>query len=243
MKLEICTGDPEGIISAIAGGADRVELCSGLSEGGLTPSISLIHFSSARIPTNVLIRPRSGDFVYTPKELQVMLEDIKFAKENGATGIVVGALSREGEIDVEACQKMLEAAGDMDSTFHRAFDVVNDPVKALEEIIGLGFKRILTSGQAENAVAGKKLIQDLVEKASGRIKIMAGAGINPHNLASLIKETGADEFHASARSSVKSKMKKGNSVSMGNADASDGSRFATDASIVKSLKEIILLSE
>lgn len=237
--LEICTGDPEGLLSAIAGGADRVELCSGLSEGGLTPSAAMIAFAADRIPTNVLIRPRSGDFVYTEAELEVMEQDIEKAVKAGAHGIVIGALTPDGRIDTAAMKRLLKPARHLENTFHRAFDVTAHPFEALEEIIDLGFSRILTSGQQATALEGAELITELKLRARGRIKIMAGCGVNPGNLKELIERSGADEVHASARSLHPSAMRYEGSARMGSADATDGSRPATDRDIVRALKRIL----
>ncbi|MDE7413877.1 MAG: copper homeostasis protein CutC [Muribaculaceae bacterium] len=239
IKLEICTGDPEGVLAAIKGGADRVELCSGLAEGGLTPSAAMIRYSAQRIPTNVLIRPRAGDFVYSPDELDVMAEDIRIAVENGAQGIVTGALTPEGEVDVEACRYLLKAAAGLDNTFHRAFDVVANPERALEEIIELGFARVLTSGQSSSAEAGAFKIASLKKQAGKRISIMAGAGVTPKNIASLVMTSRADEIHASARSLRKSELNVSGEAKMGSADSADGSRMATDPEIVAALRKAI----
>ncbi len=236
VKLEICTGDPEGVVAAVRGGADRVELCSGLAEGGLTPSAAMIRFAAQRIPVNVLIRPRAGDFIYSPDELEVMANDIRIVAECGASGIVVGTLTPDGEVDMKACRYLLEAAGQMDTTFHRAFDLVADPMRALEDIISLGFKRILTSGQASSALEGAGLIAALKKQAAGRILIMAGAGVMPENVGTLLSRSGADEVHASARSIRTSSMRPCGHATMGTADAADGSRLATDADIVATIK-------
>lgn len=239
VKLEICTGDPEGVVAAVKGGADRVELCSGLAEGGLTPSAGIIRFSADRIHTNVLIRPRAGDFVYSREELDLMAEDIRIAVENGAKGIVIGVLTPEGEVDAEACRYLLKRAEGLDNTFHRAFDVVVNPTRALETIIDLGFKRILTSGQSASAEAGASIIASLKKQAGTRISIMAGAGVTPLNVASLLNISDADEIHASARSLKKSAMKASGEATMGSADAADGSRLATDAETVAALRRAI----
>ncbi len=232
-KLEICTGDPEGVKAAIVGGADRIELCSGLSEGGLTPSIGMIRYASSHIPTNVLIRPRAGDFVYSQDETDLIIQDIEAAINAGAQGIVVGALTESGKPDINLCKRIIEAAGDADTTFHRAFDMTTDPFEALQTIISLGFKRILTSGQAPNALEGAQLIRRIHENADGRIKIMAGAGVTPDNVIEILKMSQADEIHASARSLLRGKSQT-SAASMGSAD--DGnSRMATDATIVKKL--------
>lgn len=238
-KLEICTGDPQGVIESVNGGADRIELCSGLSEGGLTPSAALIKFAAALIPTNVLIRPRAGDFVYSQEELQVMAEDIQIAKDAGASGIVIGALTPTGDVDKDACRFLLAQAVGLDTTFHRAFDVVKDPFTALEDIISLGFKRILTSGQSRSALEGAERIAEIKRQANGRIVIMAGAGVTPENAAPVLAASGADELHASARSIVSSSMQQSGDAKMGSAEAEDGSRLATDTIKVSKIKSAI----
>lgn len=238
-RLEICTGDPQGVMAAVEGGADRVELCSGLAEGGLTPSAAMIQFAASQLPTNVLIRPRAGDFIYSEDELRVMEADIRMAVASGASGIVIGVLTPEGDVDKEACRRLLKDAKGLDNTFHRAFDLATNPFRALEDIISLGFKRVLTSGQAATASEGAELIAKLKEQAAGRILIMAGAGVNPDNAANLLSASGADEIHASARSKKESSMKTDGAATMGSADASDGSRLATDAATVARIKETI----
>lgn len=237
--LEICTGDPQGVKAAVEGGADRVELCSALAEGGLTPSVAMIQYSAHQIPTNVLIRPRAGDFVYSEEELEVMENDICMAVGAGANGIVVGALTPDGEIDMNACRRLLKNARGLDNTFHRAFDLTANPFHALEDIISLGFKRILTSGQAPTASEGAEMIKKLKEQAAGRILIMAGAGVTPENASNLLATSGADEIHASARSRMSSSMLSNGEAIMGSAEAADGSRLATDAAVVAKIKAAI----
>lgn len=236
IPIEICTGDPDGVMAAVNGGADRIELCAGLAEGGVTPSIAMIHFAVTRIPTNVLIRPRGGDFVYTRDELAVMERDIIEAVGAGASGVVTGALTPDGNIDVEACRNLLKHAENLDNTFHRAFDVVADPFDALETIIQLGFKRLLTSGQRSSALDGASLIAELHNRAEGRIKIMAGAGVTPANATRILALSNADELHASARKLRESVMSYSVLTSMGSADADDGSRMATDMDTVRALR-------
>ncbi len=235
-RLEICTGDPVGVMAAVEGGADRVELCSGLAEGGLTPSAATIRFASRRIPTNVLIRPRSGDFIYSEEEVGVMCDDIAFARSLGAQGIVIGALLPDGRLDSEACGRMLSFAPGADTTLHRAFDLTPDPYEALETAIRLGFRRILTSGQAPTALEGARLIRELHRRADGRILIMAGAGVTPKNAAEILDLSEADEIHASARSLRPGAMEAGGAVAMGSNDAADGSRLATDPDIVNRIR-------
>lgn len=239
--LEICTGDPVGIEAAIAGGADRIELCSGLAEGGLTPSIGAIRYAaSLPVTVNVLIRPRPGDFVYSPREIELMVADIKEAVRCGADGIVVGALTPDGDVDMDACRRFIEASQGRNATFHRAFDVCRNPFQALEDVISLGFDRILTSGQASDALRGCDMIRRLHDKAAGRIRIMAGAGVKPENAAEILTLSRCDDLHASARSLIPSEMAQNpGEASMGSADKSDGSRMATDRNIVAQLKSIL----
>ena len=204
VKIEICADSLISAMTADKGGADRIELCTGLAEGGVTPSQGTIEsvVENVRIPVNVLIRPRPGNFCYTPDEISSMIREIEFCKNAGVAGIVCGALDREGNIDTRVSAELLDAAGSMDSTFHRAFDVVNDPLQALESIIRLGYKRILTSGQLISAFDGRFNIAALVNKAGERIIIMPGAGINERNLTELFKCTHATEFHMSLRQAV-----------------------------------------
>lgn len=240
-KLEICTGSIESVLAAKAGGADRAELCSALSEGGVTPSYGLIKEAVATgIKVNVLIRPRGGDFLYTKEEVELMVADIKLAKQLGANAVVIGALTKEGDIDLSACSKMMQAAQGLEVTFHRAFDMVRNADKALEDVISLGCNRILTSGLMPTAEEGISTLRHLVEKAAGRIIIMPGSGVSPLNAAKILQETGATEIHASARSSRKSLMEYRNpTVTMGAKDTDEYARKETDANIVKELKTII----
>lgn len=237
--LEVCTGDPEGLEEALRGGADRVELCSGLAEGGLTPSVAMIRYASKRLPTNVLIRPRAGDFVYTSAELSVMAEDIDEAVKAGASGVVIGALTPDGHVDTLACRMLLDHAPGLENTFHRAFDVTADPEKALEEIISLGFARVLTSGCSPSALEGTGTIRRLHRQAAGRIKILAGAGVNPSNAAEILRRSEADELHASARTLRKLAMAHEGNISMGTADTAGDSRPATDSTTVAAIRKAI----
>lgn len=240
--LEICCGDIESVIAAANGGADRVELCSALSEGGLTPSIGLIKaaVNIQGIRVHVLIRPRNGDFLYNDTERDIMISDIEAARKAGAHGVVIGALTPDGDIDIDTCSSLINAADGMDVTFHRAFDVCRNPEEALETIIKLGCTRILTSGQMPSAIEGTATLRRLNELASGRIILLAGAGVSSGNAKDIIIQTGIRELHASARSTVSSAMRFRNSqVSMGNKDSDEYSRLITDADIVKQLSEIV----
>ena len=207
-KFEICANSVASCIAAQEGGADRVELCAGIPEGGTTPSFGMIR--NARecisIALNVIIRPRGGDFLYSETELQEMIYDIQAAKELGADGLVFGCLCPDGSVDMKAMAVLMEAAGDTPVTFHRAFDHTSNPFKALEDIISLGCTRILTSGCRPTALEGADLLAQLVEKASDRIIIMPGCGVREGNIAEIARLSGAREFHFSARESVQSGM-------------------------------------
>ena len=236
--LEVCAGDIDSVIAAAQGGASRVELCSALGEGGVTPSIGFIRsaLQVQGIRVHVLIRPRGGDFLYTPQEVDCMVDDIVAAREAGVHGVVIGALTPDGEVDMNACKKMMEAAAGISVTFHRAFDLCRDPFKALEDIISLGCDRILTSGQAQTALEGKENLAELVKQADGRIIILAGAGVSQSNAAEILNASGTGEIHASARSSVESGMKfRHSGVSMGTPGSDEYSRKTTSADIVKQI--------
>lgn len=206
--FEICANSVESCVEAQKGGANRVELCAGIVEGGTTPSYGEI--VAARelldIKLHVIIRPRGGDFLYNELEAQIMERDIRQAKEAGADGVVIGCLTPEGDIDVSLTKRLVNAAEGMSVTFHRAFDVCRDPFTALEQIIELGCNRILTSGQQPTVIQGLSRLKELIEKAGDRIIILPGSGINENNIAQIAKETGAKEFHFSARENKQSGM-------------------------------------
>lgn len=199
--LEVCAANVASARAAAEGGAQRIELCTALELDGLTPSEEEIREGRVieGLRVNVLIRSREGNFVYTPEEIATMVAQIETARRLGADGVVIGALTPEGDIDVEACRQMMEAAGEMEVTFHRAFDVCRHPQKALEDIISLGCHRLLTSGQAAKAADGTALIRELQEQAQGRIILMPGSGVNPDNAQRILAETGCREIHSSAR--------------------------------------------
>ena len=241
--LEICAGSVESAIAARDGGAQRIELCAALEIGGVTPSAGVI--TEARkvegLVLNVIIRPRGGDFLYNGYEVACMEKDICTCKRLGADGVVIGALTAEGDIDTATCKRLIAAADGMSITFHRAFDMCRNPKEALEQLISLGCHRVLTSGQAATAEAGIPLLKELVEQANGRIIIMPGCGVNSGNAARILKETEAVEIHASARKSVGSGMIfRHRGVSMGNPDSDEYARKETDADEVRAIKESIL---
>lgn len=199
--LEIAANSVESALAAQAGGADRIELCANLGEGGTTPSFGTIAAvrDRLRIPLHVLIRARAGDFVSSPGELAAMRRDVEACVRLGCDGIVIGLLDAEGDVDVAGCRVLREAAGGLDVTFHRAFDVVVDRPRALEAIIGLGCARILTSGGADSALDGATAIAADIQRAAGRVALMAGAGLTAGNIADVARLSGARELHASAK--------------------------------------------
>lgn len=205
--LEICVATPESLIIAADAGAERAELCSALPLGGLSPSPGLMRLASTlNIRTRVLIRPREGDFIYSARETESMKHDIQFVRNLGLEGVVIGALTPEGDIDLNVCSELMKAADGMKVTFHRAFDLCRDPFKALEEIISLGCDTLLTSGHASSAEAGITEIRQLCIQSQERISIMAGSGINSSNAARIKQETGCHTLHASAKNKKETAM-------------------------------------
>ena len=243
--LEICAGSVESAIAARDGGAQRIELCAALEAGGVTPSAGLIE--QARkvegIKLNVLIRPRGGDFLYDWHEAACMEQDIYTCKQLGVDGVVIGALTADGDIDTPLCRRLIATASGMSVTFHRAFDMCRNPKEALEELIALGCDRVLTSGQAATAEAGIPLLKELVEQAAGRISIMPGCGVSSINAAKIVQSTGAGEIHASARTNVGSGMKfRHGGVSMGSPGCDEYARKETCkeevAAIIEKLRTV-----
>ncbi|XP_060551383.1 LOW QUALITY PROTEIN: copper homeostasis protein cutC homolog [Ruditapes philippinarum] len=206
--MEVCIDSVQSAINAEKGGAVRVELCANLMEGGTTPSIGMLKVIKAtvKIPVFVMIRPRGGDFTYFQHEFDVMFQDLCMLKETGADGFVFGILNKDGTIEEKMCEKLLEYAKPLPCTFHRAIDMTRDISEALEKIISLGFGRVLTSGGDSSALEGLPVIAGMVKQAGKRIIIMPGGGINEKNLQRILEQSGATEFHCSARSSVTSQM-------------------------------------
>ncbi|MFA8298744.1 MAG: copper homeostasis protein CutC [Hyphomicrobiales bacterium] len=207
-KLEVCSNSIQSAINAENGGADRIELCDNLLEGGTTPSYACLDIAKSilSIPINVLIRPRGGDFLYNPIEKEIILRDIEYCRDLNLNGVVIGCLNKEGEIDIDFLDHMLEIAGPMSITFHRAIDMAKDMIESVEILKRRGINRILTSGGAANAIEGKETIRRMVEAASGKISIMAGGGINSDNIASLIEYTNITECHVSGKHQKQSSM-------------------------------------
>ena len=205
---EICIDSVDGAIAAEQAGANRVELCANLLEGGTTPSLGLMETTIARtkLPVQVMIRPRGGDFLYSEIEAEMMLRDIAAAKSARAGGVVFGCLTADGKIDAKLTEKLIAAARPLSVTFHRAFDVSRDPMDSLQTLIGLGVDRLLTSGQEPSVLEGAPLIKRLIELAAGRLIVMPGGGITARNVARIIRETGANEIHFAALSETPSGM-------------------------------------
>lgn len=206
--IEIATSDFNTTKSAVQGGADRIELCANLAEGGTTPSLGTIKqcreaFDVALFP---IIRPRGGDFLYNDEEFDIMLKEVKHCKELGCDGVVVGLLNPDGTIDVKRTSALVDAVYPLGVTFHRAFDRCKDPFSALEQLIEMGCERVLTSGQQPVAPDGVELIAQLNKEADHRIIIMPGSGVRKENIKMLAEKTGCSEFHSSLRGRIKSKM-------------------------------------
>lgn len=247
-KFEICANSVESCLARQEGGADRVELCAGIPEGGTTPSygeIKLARKLLTKTKLHVIIRPRGGDFLYTPLELDRMEEDIRICRELGVDGVVFGCLTEEGEIDREVNRRLVELARPMSVTFHRAFDRTADPMKALEDIISLGCNRILTSGQQPKAIDGISLLAQLEKKLKEYplppIQLLAGSGVNEENIRQIFDATGIHEYHFSARVNVVSKMKHYNhEVYMGAKGADESNSLVTSAEKVRNtIKQLV----
>lgn len=240
--LEVCCADIDSVIAAKNGGADRIELCSGLECGGLTPSTGLIREAVRIMPgkVNVLIRPRPGDFLYSGRELSVIETDIRFAVESGASGIVFGALTASGSLDTRVMERMISLAFPASFTLHRAFDVVRDQIETLEMAIFLGVDRILTSGGAKDALSGVDTLRELKKRAQGRTIILAGAGVTPSNAAEIMMKSGVSELHASCKTSVPSEMAFHRpDINMGFSDTEGDFRLSASETIIKELVSII----
>ena len=223
-KLEVCCGSLLSVQRAAEGGAFRVELCSGLAEGGLTPSLGLINAAMQvdGVRRHVLIRPRPGDFLDTPDEVELMVDDIVSARRAGVDGVVVGALTADGDLDTDACRRFVEAA---------KCDCVD-----FAEGVTLGFDRILTSGQAATAEAGIPMLRTLVEAAAGRIVIMPGCGVNEGNAKAILVATGATDIHASLRAAQPSQMRyRHEGVSMGTPGSDEYATLETSVEKVRAV--------
>lgn len=238
-KLEICVDSIESAIIAQNAGADRIELCANLCEGGTTPGYGTIAAvrENLTIGMNVIIRPRGGDFLYSHDDYEIMKREIDLCGECGADGIVIGILKSDGSIDIERTAKLTELARPMSVTFHRAFDLCSDPVKGLEDIVSSGADRLLTSGQKNKVIDGTELIRRLIAQSKNRIKIMPGSGINISNIDRIARLTGAEEFHLTGRKVTNSEMIFRNSeILMGGcSDIPEYSRKIADYDMIRSI--------
>lgn len=237
-KLEICVDSLQSALIAQQGGADRIELCSALELGGLTPDPALFLLAKQRldIPIFVLIRPRMGGFVYDDKDQEVIVKSIQYFKENGVDGIVLGALTNQGSVDLPLMQQLMNIASPLPVTFHRAFDQIADPISELPKLVALGIQRILTSGQKEKAVSGISLLKEMVDVVGDKITILAGGGVSSHNIDELLS-IGLNEMHASARISVP-EIRGDNNVLISQGGISDTYRFA-DLQEIATLRKIM----
>jgi len=248
--MEVCVDSFESALAAVQGGAQRIELCSSLDQGGLTPSLGLLTLIRRRLPSEliifIMIRCRSGDFIYDDNELNVMEEEIRsFIQSNQRIdGFVLGTLQPDGTINIESLKSLIQQIPkDISLTFHRAFDFIAKWETGIDQLIQLGFQRILTSGQETNAYYGRKCIRQMINYAQNRIIILPGCGINVTNLESILRETGAKEFHASARIRKSSKMiyknfQKKISLNGQTNDNEDNSIQVTDREKVKLMMDI-----
>lgn len=235
--LEIAANSLASALAAQEGGADRIELCDNLGEGGTTPSYGTIVVARdrLRIPLYVLIRPRAGDFCYDAAELEVMLRDIECCVKLGCDGVVLGALDIAGDVDEAVCRELITAASSLGVTFHRAFDAARDQVSALDAIIASGCERVLTSGGAADALSGADRIAGFVERAGSRLRVMAGAGIDAGNIGEVAARSNAHEFHCSARALRSSPSRHHNDRLRG----LDFDRWETDSAKVRAMVDAL----
>ena len=240
--LECCVDSVESAIHAANGGASRVELCSNLIIGGTTPDVALVKeirkYTDIRI--HALIRPRFGDFCYTKHEMEIMKRQIRALKEAGVEGVVIGVLDEDGNLDIIKMKQLLHETSGLSVTLHRAFDMCCNPYEALEQSIALGINTILTSGQKQSAWEGRELLTELIQKANGRIDIMAGAGINSSEIQKLIPVTGGSSFHMSGKVTLDSPMKyRKEDVSMGLPSLSEYEIWQTSEIAVRKAMEVL----
>lgn len=236
MTLEICVDSVESARAAVAGGATRLELCGNLIIGGTSPSPYLIEaVQKLDVPVRVLLRPRFGDFLYTPSEQEILYKEVELCRSLGVDGVVIGALYPDGTLDVPFLSSLVEAAGPLGKTLHRAFDVCADAQQGLEAAITLGFDTILTSGQAATALEGVETLAQLQQQADGRITLLAGSGVSPENIPVIRERTGISAFHMSGKRTVEGGMQfRREGVPMGLPFASEYERFYTDEGLVRS---------
>lgn len=238
--LEVCVDSVESAVAAINGGADRLELCSSLIEGGLTPTpgllIQILNLNPRNVPVYCLLRCRPGNFIYTSDEIEVMKEDAKILRKNGAYGFVFGALSENGDVNMKFCREIIKICHPLPVTFHRAFDFCKRPTIEVEVIIDLGFQRILTSGKQQTAQMGVKLIKKLMEQVGNRIIIMPGGGITKDNIKSIIDSTEATEIHGSFKTIKQEEEKDSDAPIIGE---KEGPYYVTDETLVAEIVNML----
>lgn len=240
--LEVCVDSVESALAATAGGATRLELCSSLITGGLSPSLALFREIRKRCDTriHVLLRPRFGDFLYTDAETDVLCEEVKMFREAGAEGVVIGCLTAEGALDFPRMEALIARAGTMSVTLHRAFDMCADPMQALVDAKKLGVHTILTSGQQNNCMDGKPLLRQLIEKAGDSLEILIGSGVDAAVISSFLADTDACAFHMSGKIVVPSGMRFRNSaVSMGAASLDEYAVWRTDSAKIRAAADLL----
>ena len=242
ITMEVCCYNLESVVYAQAAGADRIELCANRHQGGTTPSYGMLEVvrQNVDLPIFSMIRPRGGDFLYGKEELEVMLHDIQMAIELGLEGVVMGALRKDGQVDIEVMRRLIEVARPMEVTFHRAFDVASGPLESLQKLIDLGIDRILTSGQKNKAREGVDLLAQLVQDAGDKIIILVGGGVEEHTLPEIMQKTHALEYHVSAKTKVDSGMTHRNHVVAmgGDPSQSDYEISITDAERIKRIVQL-----
>ncbi|NRB66364.1 MAG: copper homeostasis protein CutC [Vibrio sp.] len=245
--VEVCIDNIESLHLAIEGGAGRIELCSSLALGGLTPSFGLMKQAGklSSVPVYAMIRPRQGDFLYTEQEIESMLIDIEAAADAGLQGVVLGTLSADGHIDMNAAKRLVNKAKSLNLgvTFHRAIDQCADYQRSIEEIAELGCERVLTSGLATNVEQGLDVLRHMVELADDRFSIMAGAGLNAENVCKIVSESAVQEVHLSGKSTRASKMKLiANQAKMGNQNIDDFVVPVTDPQAIEKVVKALTSS-
>lgn len=236
--LEICANSLASALEAQLGGADRVELCDNLLEGGTTPSYATLLKARELLQLQLypIIRPRGGDFLYSDPEFEIMREDIRLAKRLGCDGVVIGLLKKDGSIDAVRTGRLVEEAWPLGVTFHRAFDMCRNPEEGLETLIELGVERILSSGQRRTALEGAEQLARWHRQAGGRIRIMAGSGVRPNNIAEIRNRSGLEEFHSSAQLSIPSRMDFRNTEALMGESGKEYQHLQTDRELVQSLR-------
>ncbi len=242
-KLEICCYSADAAITAERWGADRIELCDNYSEGGTTPSYAMAEYITERlkIPVNVIVRPRGGDFLYSDEEYEIIKRDIKVIQNLNANGIVTGFLTPNGDIDMVKTAEIVDLAAPMEVTFHRAVDLCRDTVAAVKQLKSAGVRRILSSGGRGSAYEGREVLKDMTKIAGNDIIIMPGGGITNKNLAEIKNFTGAREFHSSAKTFIGSGMRYfREKVKMGSADKDEYDKITVDGEMITIMKNILM---